>query len=272
QNDSHDARVVAGGSGEHYGVVFETVQTKSDGFKTIDGNDYNTTAGYDFDDVMIKARLNTGSATPVYQALEVKYGRTEQDAQQSYLGLTDEDYAADPFRLYAATQIDQLDAEFTLRQVSWLIEPGSRPGKASLTFYDNAFERSWYRVTTVDDIGLSAIVADPVTYADQLSWLKGTTSPHAALRTRDNPRTYEPKDQQGRGEYDFMAGSSAVKLTAGFRLHEDFEDRFQKEDRYRMQDNNMVLTTAGAGGGQDNRVGDAKVSSGFVAADIDVGA
>src|SRR5690606_31281140 len=54
QNDSHDARVVAGGSGEHYGVVFETVQTKSDGFKTIDGNDYNTTAGYDFDGVMIK--------------------------------------------------------------------------------------------------------------------------------------------------------------------------------------------------------------------------
>src|SRR5690606_33746658 len=151
--------------------------------------------------------------------------------------LTDEDYAADPFRLYAATQIDQLDAEFTLRQVSWLIEPGSRPWKASLTYYDNAFERSWYRVNNVDGIGLSAIVEDPVTYADQLSWLKGATSPDDALRARDNLRTYESKGLQGRGEYDFMAGRSAVKLTAGFRLHEDFEDRFQKEDRYRMQDN-----------------------------------
>lgn len=272
QNDTHDARVIAGGSGEHFGLLFETVQQQSDGFKTIDPNDRNTTAGYDFNDIMLKARVNTDASAPFYQALEFKYGRAEQDSQQSYLGLTDEDYAADPFRLYAATQIDQLDAEFKMRQVSWLIEPAALPWKASLTYYDNEFARSWYRVNNVAGVGLSAILEDPVTYADQLSWLKGATSPDDALRARDNNRSYGSKGLQGRGEYDFDAGAAAVKLKAGFRLHEDYEDRFQKEDRYRMEDNNLVLTTAGIPGAQDNRVGEADVSSGFVAADIDVGA
>jgi Fe(3+) dicitrate transport protein len=146
------------------------------------------------------------------------------------------------------------------------------PWKASLTYYDNEFERSWYRVNNVAGVGLSAIVEDPVTYADQLSWLKGATSPDDALRARDNNRSYGSKGLQGRGEYDFDAGGAAVKLKAGFRFHEDFEDRFQKEDRYRMEDNNMVLTTAGIPGAQDNRVGEADVSFGFLAADIDVGA
>ena len=272
QNDTHDARIIAGGSGDRFGLLFETVQQRSDGFKSIDPNDRNTTAGYDFDDIMLKARVNTDADAAFYQALEFKYGRAEQDSQQSYLGLTDEDYAADPFRLYAATQIDQLDAEFTLRQVSWLIEPAALPWKASLTYYDNEFARSWYRVNNVAGVGLSAILEDPVTYADELSWLKGATSPDNALRARDNNRTYGSKGLQGRGEYDLDTNFAAVKLKAGFRFHEDFEDRFQKEDRYRMQDNNMVLTTAGIPGTQDNRRGEAEVNSGFLAADIDVGA
>ena len=272
QNNSHDARVILGGSGEQYGVMFETVQQESDGFKKIDANDRNTTPGFDFNDVLLKARLNTASEASIYQALEFKYGRTKQDAQQSYLGVTDEDYAADPYRLYAATQIDQLDAEFTLRQVSWSIEPNAMPWKATLTYYDNEFERAWYRINNVAGTGLSAILEDPTTFADELSWLKGATSPDDALRARDNARTYESKGLQGRGEYDFDAGAAAVKLTAGFRLHEDFEDRFQKEDRYRMEDNNLVLTTAGEPGTQTNRVADADVQSGFLAADIDIGA
>jgi Fe(3+) dicitrate transport protein len=272
QHDSHDARFVGGGSGEHYGVLFETVQTRSDGFKTIDDNDLNTQAGFDFDDWMVKGRLNTAASATYYQALEYKYGRSKQDAQQSYLGLTDADYAADPYRLYAATQIDQLDTEQTTRQLTWRIEPATQPWNFSLAWYDNTFERSWYRVNNVAGTGLSAILENPQVYADQLAWLKGETSPDDALRARDNARTYGSEGWQGRGEYAFDAGSAFITLVGGFRFHEDYEDRFQTEDRYRMQDGNMVLTAAGAPGGQDNRVGEADVRSGFVSADIDIGA
>ena len=272
ENASQDARILAGGSTDHYGVLFETVQTQSDGFKKIDANDRNTTAGYDFEDWMVKGRVNTDPSAPIYQALEFKYGRHTQDAQQSYLGLTDEDFAADPFRLYAATQIDQLDTTHTSRSLTWRIEPDAMPWRASVTYYNNSFARSWYRVNNVDGTGLSSIVENPDDFADQLSWLKGATSPDDALRARDNNRSYASTGVQGRGEYDFDLGSAAVTLKAGFRFHEDFEDRFQKEDRYRMEDGTMILTTAGTPGAQDNRRGSAEVRSGFLAADIDIGA
>ena len=271
QHNSQETRIVGGASDDNYGFMFETVQMHSDGFKTIDANDRNTKAGYDFEDWLFKGRLNTDPATPTYQALEFKYGRSTQDAQQSYLGLTDADFAADSNRLYAATQVDQLDTDHTLRQVTWLIEPAAQPWRGAVSVYNNSFERSWYRVNNVGGVGLSAILENAALYADQLSWLQGATSPDDALRARDNRRTYASKGVQGQGEYQFDAGATAVTLKGGFRLHEDYEDRFQKEDRYRMQDNNMILTTAGQGGGQDNRVGAADVRSGFVAADIDVG-
>jgi Fe(3+) dicitrate transport protein len=272
QNDSHDARIVGGAGEEQFGFLFETVQMRSDGFKKIDANDRNTTAGYDFEDWMFKGRINTDARSDIYQALEFKYGRSTQDAQQSYLGLTDADYATDPFRLYAATQIDQLDTDHTLRQLSWTVEPDVAPWRFNLTQYNNSFGRSWYRVNNVDGVGLSAILENPDQYPDLLNWLRGETSPDDALRARDNLRTYGSKGLQGNGQYEFDAGAAMVTLRGGFRFHEDYEDRFQKEDRYRMEDGNMVLTTAGVGGGQDNRIGEAEVRAGFVAADVDVGA
>ncbi len=272
QNNSQDARLVAGGSEEYFGVLFETVQSNSDGFKRIDPNDRNRDAGYDFEDWMLKARINTGNGASIYQALEFKYGRATQDAQQSYLGLTDADFKANATRLYAATQIDQLDTDHTTRQVAWLIEPDAQPWKLSITRYNNSFERSWYRVNNVAGVGLSAILANPVTYAEQLSWLKGATSPDNALRARDNARTYGSEGWQARGEYDLDLGPAAIRLTGGLRLHEDYEDRLQTENRYRMQDNNMVRTTAGAFGAQENRVGSAEATAGFIAADIDISA
>jgi Fe(3+) dicitrate transport protein len=272
ENASQDLRVLAGGSSDHYGILFETVQTQSDGFKKIDANDRNTTPGYDFEDWMLKGRVNTAPGTRIYQALDFKYGRSTQDAQQSYLGLTDEDFRADPFRLYTATQIDQLDTDHTTRSVTWQVEPDALPWRTSLTYYNNSFNRSWYRINNVAGVGLSPILENPEQFAEQLSWLKGATSPDDVLRARDNNRRYASTGVQGRGEYDLELGSADVTLTAGFRVHEDFEDRYQKEDRYRMQDGNMILTTAGTPGAQDNRRGEADVRSGFLAADIDIGA
>jgi Fe(3+) dicitrate transport protein len=272
QNNSYDAHLAGGGSTENFGFLFETVQQQSNGFKRIDPNDRNRTAGFDFEDWLLKLRLNTDASASLYQAVELKYGRATQDAQQSYLGLTDADYAADAYRLYAATQVDQLDTDYTLRQLSWVVEPALAPWRFSATAYRNDFDRSWYRVNNVDGVGLSAILENPDVHAEQLGWLKGETSPDDALRARDNNRSYQSKGVQGRGEYLFDAGAAAVLLKGGFRFHEDYEDRLQQEDRYRMQDNNMVLTTAGVPGGQDNRVGQAEVRAGFVAADVDIGA
>ncbi len=40
----------------------------------------------------------------IYQSLEVKIGKTTEVSNETYLGLTDEDFAANPYIRYAATQ------------------------------------------------------------------------------------------------------------------------------------------------------------------------
>jgi Fe(3+) dicitrate transport protein len=57
---------------------------------------------------------------------------------------------------------------------------------------------------------------------------------------------------------DFTTGAVAHDLELSVRYHEDDEDRFQHDDLYQMVDGAMVLTSAGAPGTQDNRVGSAE--------------
>jgi Fe(3+) dicitrate transport protein len=58
--------------------------------------------------------------------------------------------------------------------------------------------------------------------------------------------------------------SAVHDLTLGVRYHEDQEDRFQKEDAFRLENGVMMLTTSGAGGSQTNRVSDAEALAIFV--------
>ncbi|HSM11400.1 MAG TPA: TonB-dependent receptor, partial [Lysobacter sp.] len=57
----------------------------------------------------------------------------------------------------------------------------------------------------------------------------------------------------------------------GARWHEDEEDRFQDDDRYRMDDGRMILSSDGLPGTQDNRVGHAQAWSLFVQDEIRTG-
>jgi Fe(3+) dicitrate transport protein len=63
QNNSQDARHRRGGSEEHFGVLFETVQCE---LRRLQAHrperSQHATPGYDFEDWMLKARINTGNA------------------------------------------------------------------------------------------------------------------------------------------------------------------------------------------------------------------
>jgi Fe(3+) dicitrate transport protein len=140
-----------------------------------------------------------------------------------------------------------------------------------VTAYRNDFERNWYKLQSVVGSGISAILSDPEANALALSFLKGAESPDDAIVKRANNRSYYSQGLQGRVEWDLRLQRTDVALTAGFRLHEDEEDRFQHEDGYRMADGELILTSAGAPGSQANRVSDAEVQSFFVASEIRAG-
>jgi len=254
---------------ERYGWLVETAQQSTEGFKTIDApRDFD--AGYRLQDYMAKFRVNSAPGSDLYQSLDLKLGYTEQASDETYLGLTDEDFAEDPYRRYAASQDDVIDTNHRQVQLSWTIDP-TGPWYGEVTAYRNDFERNWYKLSSVNGVGISSILSDPGTYAAELAILEGATSADDALEKRNNNREYYSQGLQARVGYDWAVGGADIGLTFGLRVHEDEEDRFQDDDGYRMEDGLLVLTTDAEPGTATNRISTAEVLAGFVNAEISVG-
>ncbi len=266
EHSSYDVHANIGNAGERVSWLLETVQGRSDGFMHVD-SPLDGDTGFDIEDYVGKLQIDSDPSADIYQSLRFKLGYTDQTSEQTYLGLTDEDFATDPLMRYAATEGDVFVSEHEQYQVDYVIDPGDN-WRATVTAYRNDFERNWYKLQSVNGTGLNSVLTDPDTYAQELSWLKGTTSPDDAISKRANNRTYYSQGVQAEVQWDFGFGETEVALNAGLRLHEDEEDRFQHENDYRMEDGLLFLTTAGPGGSHTNRVSDASAQAYFVNAEI----
>ena len=92
--------------GNGFGYLLEAHQWQSDGFQYIDRS--NTNIGLDVTDFMAKlAYAPTSSA----HSVELKLQVTEQDSEQSYLGLTDVDFGQDSTRRYGFSELVYISTE-----------------------------------------------------------------------------------------------------------------------------------------------------------------
>jgi Fe(3+) dicitrate transport protein len=269
EDDSREAYGWAAYRSDNVGLLFETVQQETDGFKKLDPNERNSDTGFDLEDYFGKLLLTTDADARWYQGIEIKWGFTDQNSNASYLGLTDEDFKRDPLRRYAASQIDNIESDHHHRQATWFLAPNAAPWDVSVTAYDFDFDRNWYKLQSVGGTGIGDILDDPDDYAAEMDWIRGGDSPDDALVLRNNNREYYSRGVQGRGSYDLSAWPMTVR--AGFRFHEDEEDRFQDEDGYRMESGTMFLTSDGAAGSQANRVSRGSVGAGYVETEVRLG-
>jgi len=264
-----DAHLNVGNRGERVSWLLETVQAQSDGFKTI-GGPVGGDTGYDVQDYNAKLQIDSDPASNIYQSLRLKLGFTDQTSNATYLGLADEDFAADPNRRYAASANDNFVSDHEQYQATYVIDTGKN-WRADVTAYRNNFARNWYRLQSVDGSSLDAVLTDPTSFATEYSYLTGATSPDDALQLRANNRVYYSQGVQAKVEWDLAFGETDVQLNTGIRVHEDEEDRFQHQDGYRIQDGALVLTTAAAPGSRTNRVSSAEATSFFVDSAIRTG-
>lgn len=268
-NRTMDAHVNVGNRGERFSWLLETVQAKSDGFKTIEGPVGGDT-GFDVEDYVAKFQLDSDPTSTIYQSLRVKLGYTDQLSDETYLGLTDADFAVSPYNRYAASANDKFLSEHEQYQATYVID-ADKNWRGEITAYRNDFSRNWYKVQSVGGESTSSVLADPDTYATEYGYLTGETSADDAIQIRANNRTYYSQGVQAKIEWDFGFGDTDVSLNTGIRVHEDEEDRFQHQDGYRMEDGSLILTTAAAGGSKTNRVSDASVTSYFVDSEFRTG-
>lgn len=257
----------AGDTRGQFGWLVETYQMRSDGFKDLDGGG---DTGFELEDYTGKVRWTSNAEASIYQAVELKVGRTDQAGEETYLGLTDGDFAATPFRRYAASQEDRIDTEHEQFQLNWLLAPSDR-FDLTTTVYRNDFFRNWHKLGSVDGVGIADVLASPDEYADQLAILRGEAdSAVDALEVRNNRRDYYSQGVQTVAGFRFGSGtgsnSTSVRhaLEIGARYHEDEEDRFQEDDDFRMLGGRLELSGLGVPGSQANRVSSAEALALFV--------
>lgn len=260
-----------GQSTDQIGFVIDYSHAQTDGFKKLDNG---ADTGYRIDDIMGKIRINTSPDADIYQSLELKLGYTDEDSDETYLGLTDEDFAATPFRRYAGSQVDNLKSDHQQYQLRHFIELSEKLD-VTTTLYKNDFYRNWYKLQSVtaggSKLSISSIFDDTTTAASHLAILKGADSGTDTLQVRANQRNYESYGIDSVVGYQTKIGSSEHQFEIGVRYHEDEEDRFQHEDDYVMISGTMGLSSPGAAGSNANRIGSADALAFFIQDEIGLG-
>ncbi len=214
-----------------FGYLVEVYSRQTEGFKYIDstatyeGSDHT---GFEKTDTMVKLSWQPDSVQ--YHYLELKLGYTDFTADETYLGISTQDFASYPYGRYAGSRFDEIDthqARFYLRhQTRW--PDGSQ---LSTTLYYNNFHRNWYKLNKVDGKDLATALFNGT---DLYEVLTGTRA--GELRVKANNRSYYLGGFQSELTRDFDGGDVHHELVVGARLHADRIRRFQWEDIYEMND------------------------------------
>jgi Fe(3+) dicitrate transport protein len=262
-----------GGGSERSRFLAETHQWQSDGFQSIDRSDAST--GFQKEDYLAKMSFSADPATAIYQQLEIKLHYAEEDSQQSYLGLTDADFAADEVRRYGASLLDEMQNEHDQLTLAWRLETQDGMG-LTLTAYGNDTERAWYKTEAMDLDGsvdpqsfrgtgwanvISAVnrggELNGFTTSELQAILDGADTAAGSIQVRNNSREYYSRGLQAVFDTTLQSGDLMHALQGGLRYHEDQEDRLQRNDNYQQLNGTLVLNARGLEGNAGNEVQDA---------------
>ena len=215
------------------GYLVEGYYRTTDGFKELQGATGET--GFTRSEPMLKLSWEPNTAN--YQSLELKLSSTDFDANETYLGITDDDFRANPYTRYAATRNDQINTYASRGYLRHFAELG---GNASLktTAYFNNFHRNWFKLDKVNGMSAYKEWDDP----GFLAVVKGEAA--GELRNKANNRDYSSMGIESVLTYDLALGSLDNQVKLGVRYHEDEVNRLQWYQRY-TQDANGNLSTAG---------------------------
>ena len=261
-----------GSSWKHFGYMVEYLRYQSDGFKKYEDH---AAKGFKRNDIIAKIRDKTDHVKGVNHALELKFGYADENSDETYVGLSADDFKKTPFLRYAGSQMDKLKTDHRQWVATYLLTFSNKL-KITTNAYYNYFHRNWYKlndvragITSKEKRSIADVLVDPETNIRYFDILTGKTDrEEEALLVRANNRTYRSRGIQTRAEYRFNLNEFFFDLEFGLRYHADEEDRFQWDDSYSMKNKKMVLFMEGIHGTNANRVTSANALAGYLLAKL----
>jgi len=252
------AHLTLGDSFNNFGYMIEYLNFNSDGFKSL-GNELNT--GFDINEITSKIRFKSSEKAKIKQSTELKFHSYDEISNETYLGLTENDFENDPYLRYPGSEKDKMDAEHIQFLLTHELSFTDK-FKITTNAYHNGFKRNWYKLDDVvfenNSQKISKVISDPENFSGHISILKGLLDSENSLKVKANNREYVSKGVQTKIDYHWYGKNNSFNdLEIGFRVHYDEEDRFQWEDKYNITNGSMSLNTYGDKGSQGNRISSA---------------
>ncbi len=256
-------RAFYGDNSEQFGYWIEGLHYGADGFKDLDGGG---DTGFERNDINAKLQWRTQNTVDMPQQFTLKLGFADEVSDETYLGLTDSDFDDDPYRRYAASQLDEFESDHSQVHLDHVISI-SEGVRVNTKLYWNKFNRSWNKfdgfVETLvltdpslpyDSItnpylhleaNVSQVLETPGSYPDDLGIIRGEIDSDPTLQEElidvtDNDRTYGSHGAQVTGHFDVAGDRFDQEITVGVRYHYDYVERNHLSKGYLMQGGQLI--------------------------------
>ncbi|MFP5305236.1 MAG: TonB-dependent receptor family protein [Gammaproteobacteria bacterium] len=230
------AQLRAGGPLGGFGVLGEVVHVGADGFKQLDG-------GGDTGFVKNEALLKLGHALGDGR-IELRLAYADEVSDETYLGLTEADFRADPLRRYRASQLDRMEWDWNSLRVD--VDHPMLGGRLHASAYSHDFDRAWRKFNNLRGEDVRAVLADPddprnqvfyQTLTGQREGDPGEGSDDLLIGTND--RDFRSSGLQAR-QYWTLGDTWQQTIEAGLRLHSDRIVRLHDELAYDVVGGDLV--------------------------------
>jgi len=220
-----------------FGYVIEGLNVSTDGFKDLDAGTDDT--GFERNDVNLKTSWQ--SLGQVNQIFQLKLGYADEQSNETYLGLTRDDFDADPYRRYAASQLDNMQWDHQQIQLTHNLEFNSGL-TLNTDVYRNTYKRDWFKVNgfNTDTTSIQDVLKNPTSgnnpdFYNVLTGEAGSSTAAERIKIGNNGREYVSQGIQTRVNYGFELAGLNNELELGLRYHQDQIERNHSEQLYAMQ-------------------------------------
>lgn len=225
---------------ERVGILLEGVHLRSTGFKELEDE---ADTGFDKNELMAKLRFNSDPAGDLFHRLELKFGFANERSNETYLGITAEDFDRAPLQRYIASSRGRMEWHRTQLLVSYAVSAGDSI-EGSLTYYRHEFDRTWERLASFrDGTSLYDVLQAPQGANEvYLAVLRGEldSDPKRDLVVTTNARTFLSEGLQVATSFSDDFGLLRHTLVVGARFHRDRVRRAHTERSYLMRSGTLV--------------------------------
>ena len=255
-----------GGTSGNFGALVEVHEHESDGFDSIANVGGDT--GFDKSDLMVKARYESGVHSLTFKMVDL-----DETSNQSYVGLSQASFNANPRVRYGATAYDKMmnDGE----QTSLTYVGDFENFNVQFTSWQNDYHRDWFKVSDFnndkehgeqDDI--NELISDANNGSANAQAILDGQLP-VEIEYKHNNRYYTNEGYQ----FSINTSLGIHDLTLGYRDMEDSESRIQAHEYADQAADGSLSALYGYVGlsGSNNRLRESSATSYYLQDTMDFG-